>query len=318
VSAVATTGCAGLFEGSVTRRVGGRTFEGRFVDEAAYVAYTEGALAEAANDFIAAERAYLRAIAIDPSEDAWTRVGAVRCAKGDFPGASDAFARALSIDGEYAPAWVARGRCALSRDALDDAAKDAAKGVALDPRAASASMLVAAIAARRGDVAEARRWLEGLTAREPWNDDVRRELAALNGRPAEPPGPTLAGLDHALSSGDLDGARRFAARLRVSSGMLALRAAALGQADLARRQASLVVAADPSDVDARVALLVAADVLADPASRDAALVALPTPLPAMSPLARRLLSEVVRRHASSDVAPAAPPLPANDPLSRAR
>ncbi len=78
------------------------------------------------------------------SPEAWTRVGAVRCALSPRdPKADEAFARALAIDGRYAGAWAAKARCASAR--RDDAATlDAARRAAeLDPSADGANALLA-------------------------------------------------------------------------------------------------------------------------------------------------------------------------------
>jgi len=65
--------------------------------------------------------------------------------------------------------------------------------------------------------------------------------------------PTVAEVDAAIDTGDLEQARRRAAGL-VTPGALALRALARGWPELARTQAELVLAVDPDEVDAGLAL----------------------------------------------------------------
>jgi len=88
----------------------------------------------------------------------------------------------------------------------------------------------------------------------------------------------------------------------VSSGFLALRAAALGQSEFARDQAALVLGADPADTDARVAAVVAADLARDDAALARALTGVPDDLAPLSPLAALTLSEVLRHRVGDDAA----------------
>jgi tetratricopeptide (TPR) repeat protein len=291
-----------LFQPTVSRRMHGVTTEGRFVDEVAYATYAEAAVAEAKHDWKAAELGYGRVLSRDPaSEDAAARLGAVRCARGDRAGADDAFRKSLTIDPEFAPAYFERARCELAANELGVAEVDARRALALAPMTLGSTRLLAEIVEKKGDIPEARRLRDG--------------LALLASKHVDPPAPPLlAEVDRALASGELAEARRRATRARVSSGQLAVRAAALGLGALARVQASLVLAADPNDANARIALLAASDLANDPTSFAHALEDVPEVSQTPSTLARLLLADVLRRRGVSSVVPL--PAASDDPLEK--
>ena len=109
-------------------------------------------------------------------------------------------------------------------------------------------------------------------------------------------------IDRALQRGELARARELAVLAQVSSSSLALRAAALGASDLAQKQAGLVLAADTSDTDARIALLVAADLAGDTPQFERWLVRSPLDAPHPSPLAARLMADLLARRVGRDAA----------------
>lgn len=126
---------------------------------------------------------------------------------------------------------------------------------------------------------------------------------------------SLADVDAAVASGAIDLARAVAKRARLAPADLAVRAAALGKAALAKTQAELVFKADPTNASAAIALAVACDLLHDDAGIATAFAdpaALTTP---PSPLARALLVELLLRRADREAAAAyagsLPPAPAD-------
>lgn len=311
------TGCGVLGDDAVTRRVHGHTQVGHFVGEDAYLAYAEGAIAEAKSDHERALAAYQRAADEDPrSADPWTRIAAVRCARGDAADATEAaFARAIHRDPTYAPAFSERARCRLSRGDAERALGDAETAVRLDPSDPTTTLGLAACLRALGRDAEAARWLRGLRARAPGEPRTQAELSALTAGTGTPERRPLGDVDAALAASDLPRARK-AATGKLSSAELALRAAALGAMGLAREQALLVLGAEPTSADARVALLVAGDALADTVAVERALSAVPERTAPPSPLAALLLREVLSRRAGEGAAEAIaiPPADERDPL----
>jgi hypothetical protein len=111
-------------------------------------------------------------------------------------------------------------------------------------------------------------------------------------------------VDEAIAEGRLSAARHLATTAGISPGELALRAVALGRADLGREQADLALAADPTDGDAWVALVAAADLNRDEDELGNALMRLAAhPVPP-SPLGTRLLEELLERRVGQDAATA--------------
>jgi tetratricopeptide (TPR) repeat protein len=313
--------------------VGGHRVQGRFVADEAYAAYLKGVVLETQGRIDLAMAAYGEAIEHDPeSAELWTRLGVLRCSEATKPGGPvktagpwDAFTRASEIDPGYEETWTERARCHLKRGELDGAARAARVAVSLDPDRPEPAILLALVLERQGQTDEARRWLDGLIARDPWSivaheamaafatrarDDVRRQtseeaLAKLRpprseGSAAHRDSASLSEVDAALEHGDFDRARRLALAARISSGALALRAAALGSVSFARAQAELVLAADPADGDARVAATVAADLDRDDAALERAVSSIPRVAAPLSPLATLLIAELLARRVGSD------------------
>jgi len=350
ISVLLGAGCASSYP--VTRMVGGHRVDGRFVGDQAYAAYLKGVVLETEGRFDAAAAAYDEAILHDPdSAELWTRIGALRCSAAPKQGAPanssgpwDAFTRAAEIDPEYEETWTERARCHLRHGQLEQAARAARIATSLDPNRVEPPLVLAQILERQGRLVEARQWLDGLVVREPTSseaheamagfagrthDDARREAserALFNLRPSrdgEKPfkrtRPSLSEIDSALGDRDFVRAENLALSARVSSGALALRAAALGVVAFARAHAALVLNADPSDSDARVAAAVAADLAHDDEALSTTLSSVPASSTPLSPLATLLMAELLDRRLGSGVkqtwlARAGLPPPTGDPL----
>jgi tetratricopeptide (TPR) repeat protein len=141
--ALMVASCAGRME--VARVVDGRMVEGAFVPPEAYAAFLRGAIAEERGELAEALGAYSEAAAHHQDDpEVWTRIGGVRCALNPRdPKAEESFKRALGQDSDYAPAWAARARCALSRGESQVAARDAARAVAADAMAVEPQVMLA-------------------------------------------------------------------------------------------------------------------------------------------------------------------------------
>ena len=280
----------------------------------------------------------------DESAHLWTAIGALRCRDpgADVEGANVALQRAWKIDPEYPPLYREIARCRLTAAATTrdpahasalraEALGAAQQAMRLDPDDTAATSLAASLLAASGRAPEGRSLLRALTIRRPgsteaWlalhafgcatHDAALTERAARKARELSPrlaaqlaaESPALlplAELDEALRRDDLVAARRHAQAAHVTLGELAVRAAALGRATSARAEAAVVLAADPSDLSARIALAVAADLARDPAAISAAMDAIPAPpaaLTAPSPLAGLLFAELLLRRVDADAA----------------
>ncbi|MET0592651.1 MAG: hypothetical protein ABW133_08130 [Polyangiaceae bacterium] len=349
IAAFAATSMAACASSTaVTRSVGGRVVRGRFVTDDAYAAYLRGALLEAQGKREAALGAYLEGAREDPdSPEILTRIGALSCADeaGGSGRPSGAFDRAAAIDPAYEEAWTERARCQLKRGRLADAEDAARVAVSLDPNRIEPAVLLAVVLEQQKRNDEAARWLDGLVAREPGsleayeamlgfaertNDEVRRAaairaIALLGARGTDRPlerkaRTTVRDVDAALARGAFDDARRLALAARISSGALALRAAAIGAATFARDQAELVLAADPGDSDARVAAAIAADLSRDDDALAHAMSGASVSRGRVSPLASALMAELLERRVGRDAKKAwldavgAAPTDESDPL----
>jgi len=313
--ALGLAGC-GFGADNVTRVYSGHEVAGPYITPEAYAHYAQGILDERAGQLGKAEREYQAALLEDDSSpDLWARLGAVECRSGKDP--SRSFAQAESLDASFAPLFRERARCALTKGDARGALTAAERAVALDPDDEDASLLVARAYVKLGRAADARRWLLALLLRDPTSTGAReahREVApGTEPAPALPPDPfgarrpgerraTRAGVDRALAQGDDASARRLAKSAGIGPGELALRAAALGRAQLAKAEAERVLAADADDSDALVAALTAASLEGDRAAFETALSGFgPEPLDP-SPLAVRLLGELLARRVGPDSA----------------
>lgn len=304
---------------SVVRVVDGEVHEGRFIAPSAYAAYGEGALLEAAGRDQEAEAAYVRAAESDgDSAEIWTRIGALRC-RARRAGAAGAFARAEALDDSYAPLWLARARCAVTEARQADALRLAERALALDPDAEDTSLVLASIYDRAGRADAAGRLLAGLVARDPRSQAAWRALldharargdavaarqatSALEHLAPAAPGEATSGnaVDAALHDGGLAAARRAALASHIAPGELALRAVAEGMPGLAIEQARSVLAADPDDPDARMALLFAGDLAGDQATVARSLEELSRKPVAPGKLAAELMAELLQRRIGTD------------------
>ena len=327
LAGVVITGC--FSSGTVTRMANGRTIEGRFVGDEAYSAYLRGVVLEAEGRPSEASAAYRDGLRHDPkSPELWTRLGAMRCAISPREaGVFNPLNQALRLDATYEETWTERSRCHLRRDETADAYLAARRAVELDPNRTAPVLALTAVLERQGKTADAARWLDGLAIREPsiegyqamaalaarTGDASRRaaaEMALAQLRPSARSDrtvvtgvtgvtgvtkPSLEDVDRALLAGDMARARELSARVQLTAGSLALRAAALERATFAHQEASVVVEADPSNTDARVAAAVAADLAHDDAALFGALSGLPNTLDPLSPLASLLMGELLGR-----------------------
>jgi tetratricopeptide (TPR) repeat protein len=339
----AITGCA---EPEVVRVVDGRPEAGRYISDYAYGFFVRGAYAEAQGDLENAERAYQAAAVQDPnSAEIWTRLGALRCraappSAAPPPDALRDFASAEEADASFAPLHRERARCLVEHGQGPGALAALTRAVALDPSDLETFLLQALALERAGDPDAALRTLRGLTvshprATAPWlalrdlgkrrgdaplvREAARRarELGATPAQAAEE--PAVEAVDAALRAGDLAAARHLAKKARLGEAELAVRAAALGRAALAREQAELVLGGDPTETSARIALAAAAGLSGDEAALARALGSIPQRHTAPSPLARLLFAELLARRVGADAArawlgPAGEPGPGVDAL----
>ena len=326
VVALLLCGCA-LPPRPVVRVVDGREVPGRFVSVSAYALYARGVVLEEEGDLAGAEDAYRRALEHDPrSAHILVRLGALGCRRG-WAQAERAFQAAEAADPDYEMLWRARARCALRRNRAPEAARSAELAFRLDPDQPETTLLLARVREQQQRPDEAQQLLEALVVRTPDSLEAWRALRELSRaydpnrlfrhadrqvrrllERLQPPGPSdgarsdATPVDDALASGHLSAARHLATQLGIGAGELALRAVAVGRADLGREQAHLVLSADPTDGDAWVALVAAADLSRnDRALRDALprLAARPVP---PGPLGSRLLGELLDRRVGRDAA----------------
>ena len=225
--------------------------------------------------------AYEQAARFDErSAEVWTKVADVRCRRGDRS-ALAAYDEARRLDAAYEPNWRSRAECELRRGAPRAALRHALHALTLAPNQEETALLLV-VYEQLGDDRDAERYLDGWVARSPRSVLALKTLLELahersDGARAEHAQAALRllrsqrkdvldltrrdrfyDINRALARGELARARELSVLASVTSGVLAVRAAALGASQLAVRQAALVLAADPSDADARIALLVAA------------------------------------------------------------
>ncbi len=282
------TSCSPYGSG-VTRIVDGRTQEGRYIPVTAYADYALASYMEASGEPEQAENAYMRALADDPkSPEMWTRLGALRCRRQPLSGMS-ALERALDLAPQYEPAWRAKAACFLGATQLSKAQRAAEEAVRLDPEQERATLLLAQIYEAQGKNKQARAWLNAWVVLHPssdigWNallelaertqnpvDELRAHQALrLHQDPMRAPALSTPrsgqrqddALDVAIATGDLDGARRACVALHLPAVEIAVRAYLRGNLGMAKQQAQLVRAADPSSADARALLLLMGDAAA--------------------------------------------------------
>jgi Tfp pilus assembly protein PilF len=293
---------------------------------AAYASYARGAYLESHGDLRGAGLAYEQAARFDDqSAEVWTKIADLRCRRDDARAAA-AYHEAGRLDAAYEPLWRSVAQCALRRGAPRTALRHAQHALKLDPNQEETSLLLIRIYERLGLVRDAERYLDAWVARAPRSvlalqtllefarrtrDGARAERAQAALRLLRSQRKDVLDLtrrdrfydvDRALQRGELARARELAVLAQLSSSSLALRAAALGASELAQKQAELVLAADASDTDARIALLVAADLARDTPQFERWLVREALDAPHPSPLAARLMADLLARRVSRDAA----------------
>lgn len=333
IALLLAVGLSGCTSRVVVRSAGGELYAGRFISARAYEAYARGALLEAEGRTDAAILSFREAADLDADgPEPWTRLGALLCRKKSDE-AGDAFDEAARADATFGPLHREIARCHLARKELPDALRESELAMILDPDDDDAALvhIDALLASGENDQAE-RELVAGALRPAPAGALLNR-LAAF-GRAAKkpalerlarcsggncqheqpgPPGsprdrgeaPSAADVDSALEAGDLKGARRVALRAKMNQGTLALRAAALGRFQLAREQASLVALAEPTSIEARIALLASVRPSGDAEGYRAAvdLGGLGSTRP-LSRLERLLLAEAVGRASGAGAASA--------------
>ncbi|HMJ13889.1 MAG TPA: hypothetical protein VK524_20870 [Polyangiaceae bacterium] len=312
--------------GEVTRLVRGQPLPGRYISVAAYAAYARGTYLEAHGDLRGAGVAYEQAARFDDhSAEVWTKIGDLRCRRSD-PRADTAFRRARELDAEYEPAWRGLAQCELGHGQPRAALTHALHALKLDPDQQETSLLLVSIYERLGLLADARRYLDASVARWPRSVETLRALLEFARRTADAARAERAqtslralgsqrkdvleltrrdrfyDIDRALERAELKRARQLAVLAHLPGGALAVRAAALGVAELALKLADLVLAADPTDGDARIAALAAADLQDDPESFERRLADLASAGPEPSTLATRVMADLLARRVSAEAA----------------
>lgn len=238
---------------SVLRRDGAQTALGRGVSGTAYAWFLRGQWYEAANQLAEAEYSYEQGLREDPRSGAvYAALARVRCLQGNQK-TEDTFSQGKSRSDELLPLLIEESVCALARGKPGLAIRAARDAVELSPSDPRASLTLFAALERS----------EGESAAE----NVARGFELWTGRPL--PRSTLRAPEHHLPSpleariavdrflrtGDLTRARSAGAGV-IGSGEIALRAALLGASTLAQAQAETTLILDPSDFDARVALII--------------------------------------------------------------
>ena len=313
--------------GPVTRVADGESFESRAIAPEAYAAYLRASVLEARGDARGAVTELERALDEDPdSPEIVTRIACILCANsGDSKEASNealgSFDDALALDPSYAPAWLGLAECRERRADLEGALDAAERAVYFDASSPAATRTAARLAFALKRPLEAWTFLEALVALFPesrealdayfdaaiTHSDAPREARArraLSKRGVTSERSQTQALDDALRAHDLPEARALAVRLSLAPSTLAWRALELSERGLALEQATLVLAADPSNSEAWLAALAAADELGDNGRFAETLSALDSePLPA-SPQALEVLEKLVGRHAGPEAAAA--------------
>jgi tetratricopeptide (TPR) repeat protein len=310
---------------TVTRIVDSELVRGRYISPEAYASYSRGAYLEAQGDLTRALQAFSEAARRDPENaNAWVRRGAVLCALRQRALAEQAFEEAQKLDAESALLWRERARCDVQSGDLPAARRAAERSAAEQPQSIETTLLLVRIYDGLGLRQEANRWLDALVTWQ-WESpaawqaafdhaarraDRQRLLAAaeqlLRLRPERrsalsrvlPEIGLRHTLDQALLEGRLGFSQSAATGAGISAAELAVRAAALGKVNIAREQAELVLAADPRDADAWVALTVSG------ASFETLRLAEARDLRPPSSLSIRLLASILAQAAGSEAATA--------------
>ncbi len=271
LAALLLGGCFGS-AGVVRRDVDGRDVTGRWISPEAYALYLEGALAEREGQRQHALSLYQRVLERDPdAAEAWARLGALTCEQ--RPSAAERyFQRAAELAPRVAEVAAARARCALDQKQAATAIAAARRALALEPLNEDHTLTLVAALDLGGEELQATRLLDawllwGHASRRAGQRSLERARrsgdAARAARAARLLGrwglgePSL--IEAALLRGALDEARQLALTQGTSPSELAALAWELGLQELARTQAALVLAADPSDADAWIVTALCAE-----------------------------------------------------------
>jgi tetratricopeptide (TPR) repeat protein len=309
---------------TTTRLVDGETINGNPVAPQAYALYLEATLEEAAGDLPTARETYLEATQFEGSNpELWTRVADISC-RLKLASTDDEFDAALTEDRWYAPAWIARSRCELTRGNSQRAvefARLAQVSAANDFETTDA--LATAYAQTGKPEAALRQWIAFTTLRPSdrrgWQRlaDSSERLArpewrawaavALGGAPAFPlrgrarsAGPELpAPFAEALLRDDLRTAQAYATDHSLSQVVVLNWALELGRISIALEQAKVLVAAYPSSADVRALALLAAARANDEAALDL-WSRVPEELSALTEMGQRALQDLLRERCGAE------------------
>lgn len=224
-------------QATVTRRKGAVEERGRVISPDAYASFARGIVLERRGAHRQAEAAYRGVLHIDPkSGAAWAALVRVVCR--DSASSASALARRAERHADRpALSFVSLGECLLEGDA-PRAEELAHEALSHEPELDSARSLLR----------DARRLLRDADLTQ------RAEDGGEGSRPPVSHGVSaLDAVDAALMRGDLEAAQ-LRATGRLFSGELALRAWALGQDELARKQTQFALRLQPADADACLTL----------------------------------------------------------------
>jgi tetratricopeptide (TPR) repeat protein len=289
-------GC-GALQPSVARRVDGVTSEGRFIEPDAYALYAIAALREGRGQWREALELYERALDIDGrGPELRTRIGAVACKLHQDKRADRAFAAAGRAAADYGPLWFELAHCRQARADLPGALRAALEAVRLDPERYEASLLAADLAELSGDPALAWQLRDGLATHAPDAPAVQRGLLAAAERNHDLARAARArsALSELQARGGATRAPRGATR--------AIAALARGDVSEAKREAEILLGADPSNGDALVIALTVADLEQDHAAFNALLERSPDSGTPVSPELRGALAALLGRRVSAEAA----------------
>jgi hypothetical protein len=325
---VGLNGCQGE---QVVRVKDGHAYHERTIAPEAYAAYARARLDESRGNSAAAMREYERVLDVDNRAGAaWIRLGAIQC-RTNPKAAEHAWQQARDISPESSQLWVERARCALERGELRQAEDFARRALEFAPSQPEVTLLCASIASRLGNSEHETQLLFGALAMHPAKVAL---LTALATSPTQPPAykryaarrlmrlrpideawvppvyfehahpaplQQLATLqlqeqfEQALSQHDSDETLRTAALLGVSSDKLALAALLWGFDSLATKQASVLLALNPSDASAWLIALLGADLSGATQRFDELLALPPQPRTKLEPALLEALFALIQR-----------------------
>lgn len=242
-----TSACASA--GPIERKTDGVVWSGRPVSSEAYAWYARGLHHEARGEGEEARYSFEQATSADPkSGSAWAALGRLQCAD-DLERAQLIFSTGREHAQEQLPLLLERAACLLHHEQPQRALRDAQEALQRAPRSGEVTALLEEIWLALGDPIRARQTRLAFTQFVPEHAAARRSELAQGEAP-----PSFLELDRAITQGALSLSRGRAIGL-LSPGELALRCFALGQTELARAQAELVLATDPDQADAALTLI---------------------------------------------------------------